>query len=155
MIMQVSENKFVSIHYTLRNDAGEVIDSSAGRAPLSYLHGIGSIIPGLERALEGKTSGDHIDVSITPEGAYGERNEALVQAVPRSAFEGVEEIEPGMQFQAQTPAGSQILTIVEVQDDQVVVDGNHPLAGKTLHFSVEIIEVREATEEELAHGHAH
>ncbi len=150
--MQVYENKVVSIHYTLKNDAGEVIDSSAGRASLSYLHGLGNIIPGLEKALEGKTNGD---VSIAPEEAYGERNEALIQAVPRSAFEGVEEIEPGMHFQAQTPAGGQILTIVEVQDDQVVVDGNHPLAGETLHFSVEIAEVREATEEELAHGHAH
>lgn len=153
--MQVSENKVVSIHYTLRNDAGEVIDSSAGRAPLRYLHGVGNIIPGLEKALEGKTSGDRVDVNIAPEEAYGERDESLVQVVPRSAFEGVEEIEPGMQFQAQTPAGRQILTVVEVQDDRVVVDGNHPLAGETLHFSVEITEVREATEEELAHGHAH
>ncbi len=153
--MQVSENKVVSIHYTLKNDAGEVIDSSAGRAPLSYLHGMGNLIPGLEKALEGKTSGDHVDVSIAPEEAYGERNEALIQVVPRSAFEGVEEIEPGMQFQAQTPACGQILTIVEVWDDQVVVDGNLPLAGETLHFSVEITEVREATEEELAHHHAH
>lgn len=151
--MQVSENKVVSIRYTLKNDAGEVIDSSAGRAPLSYLHGVGNIIPGLEKALEGKTSGDHVDVSIAPEEAYGERNEALIQIVPRNAFESVEEIEPGMQFYAQTPAGRQILTIVEVQDDQVVVDGNHPLAGETLHFSVEITEVREATEEELAHPH--
>ncbi len=153
--MQVSENKVVSIHYVLKNSAGEVIDSSIGRAPLSYLHGMGNIIPGLERALEGKAAGDHVDVSITPEEAYGERNEALIQAVPRSAFEGVEEIEPGMQFRAQTPAGSQILTILEVQDDQVIVDGNHPLAGETLYFSVEITDVREATEEELAHGHAH
>lgn len=153
--MQVSENKVVSIHYVLKNSAGEVIDSSVGRAPLSYLHGMGHIIPGLERALEGKTAGDHVDVSITPEEAYGERNEALIQAVPRSAFEGVEEIEPGMQFRAETPAGSQILTILEVQDDQVIVDGNHPLAGETLYFSVEITDIREATEEELAHGHAH
>nr|BAL53172.1 FKBP-type peptidyl-prolyl cis-trans isomerase SlyD [uncultured Gammaproteobacteria bacterium] len=153
--MQVSENKVVSIHYTLTNDAGEVIDTSVGRAPLSYLHGAGNLIPGLEKALEGKACGDHIDVSLAPEEAYGQRDEALIQVVPKSTFEGIEEIEPGMQFQAQTPAGRQILTVVEVYDDEVVIDGNHPLAGETLHFSVEITEVREATEEELAHGHAH
>ncbi|MCX8049973.1 MAG: peptidylprolyl isomerase [Methylohalobius sp.] len=153
--MQVSVNKVVSIHYTLRNDAGEVIDSSAGGAPLSYLHGVGNLIPGLERALEGKVVGDQVNVSIAPEEAYGERNEALIQIVPMWAFEGADKIEPGMQFQAQTPQGNRILTVVEVQEDQVVVDGNHPLAGETLHFSVEITSVREATEEELAHGHAH
>lgn len=153
--MQVSENKVVSIHYTLKNNAGEVIDSSTGRAPLSYLHGIGNIIPGLERALEGKSKGDQIEVILAPEEAYGQRNETLIQTVPKSAFEGIEEIQPGMQFQVHTQAGGQILTIVEVYDDEVVVDGNHPLAGETLHFSVRITDVREATEEELAHGHAH
>jgi len=153
--MQVSENKVVSFHYTLKNDAGEVLDSSRGRDPLTYLHGAGNIIPGLEKALEGKDAGDHVDVSIAPEEAYGNRNDALVQSVPRSAFEGVDEILPGMQFQAQTPNGMQILTVMKVEDDVVVVDGNHPLAGETLHFSVDITDVREATEEELAHGHAH
>ncbi len=153
--MQVSENKVVSFHYTLKNDAGEVLDSSKGRDPLTYLHGAGNIIPGLEKALEGKDAGDHVDVSIAPEEAYGNRNDALVQSVPRSAFEGVDEILPGMQFQAQTPNGMQILTVMKVEDDVVVVDGNHPLAGETLHFSVDITDVREATEEELAHGHAH
>ncbi len=153
--MQVSENKVVSFHYTLKNDAGEVLDSSRGRDPLTYLHGAGNIIPGLEKALEGKDAGDHVDVSIAPEEAYGNRNDALVQSVPRSAFEGVDEILPGMQFQAQTPNGMQILTVMKVEDDVVVVDGNHPLAGETLHFSVDITNVREATEEELAHGHAH
>jgi FKBP-type peptidyl-prolyl cis-trans isomerase SlyD len=153
--MQVSENKVVSIHYVLKNDAGEVIDTSLGGAPLSYLHGIGSIIPGLEKALEGKSSGDRVEVTIAPEEAYGARDEALIQALPKNAFDNFEEIEPGMQFQAQTPAGRQILTVLEVYEDQVVVDGNHPLAGETLHFSVEITDVREATEEELAHGHVH
>jgi len=153
--MQVSENKVVSFHYTLKNDAGEVLDSSKGRDPLTYLHGAGNIIPGLEKALEGKDAGDHVDVSVAPEEAYGNRNDALIQSVPRSAFEGVDEILPGMQFQAQTPNGMQILTVVKVEDDIVVVDGNHPLAGETLHFSVDITDVREATEEELAHGHAH
>ncbi|GAB4357283.1 MAG: FKBP-type peptidyl-prolyl cis-trans isomerase [Methylohalobius sp. ZOD2] len=153
--MQVTENKVVSIHYTLKNDAGEVIDSSNGRDPLSYLHGIGNIIPGLEKALEGKNNGEHVDVSIAPADGYGERNEALIQKVPRSAFEGVDKIEPGMQFQAQTPNGTQVLTVVEVQDDEVVVDGNHPLAGETLHFSVDVTDVREPTEDELSHGHAH
>ncbi|HHJ38783.1 MAG: peptidylprolyl isomerase [Methylothermaceae bacteria B42] len=153
--MQVSENKVVSIHYTLKNDAGEVIDSSTGRDPLTYLHGAGNIIPGLEKALAGKDSGEHVDVSIAPEEAYGARNESLIQSVPKAAFEGVDKIEPGMQFQAQTPSGMQVLTVVEVKDDEVVVDGNHPLAGQTLHFSVDIAEVRDATEEELSHGHAH
>lgn len=153
--MQVSENKVVSIHYTLKNDAGEVIDSSTGRDPLTYLHGAGNIIPGLEKALAGKDSGEHVDVSIAPEEAYGARNESLIQSVPKAAFEGVDRIEPGMQFQAQTPSGMQVLTVVEVKDDEVVVDGNHPLAGQTLHFSVDIAEVRDATEEELSHGHAH
>ncbi len=153
--MQVSENKVVSIHYTLKNDAGEIIDSSTGRDPLTYLHGAGNIIPGLEKALAGKDSGEHVDVSVAPEEAYGSRNESLIQAVPKEAFEGVDKIEPGMQFQAQTPSGMQVLTVVEVKDDEVVVDGNHPLAGQTLHFSVDIAEVREATEEELSHGHAH
>ncbi len=153
--MQVSENKVVSFHYTLKDDAGEVLDSSEGRDPLTYLHGAGNIIPGLEKALEGKDAGDHVEVSVAPEEAYGNRNDALVQSVPRSAFEGVDEILPGMQFQAQTPNGMQILTVMKVEDDVVVVDGNHPLAGKTLHFSVDITDIREATEEELAHGHAH
>ena len=153
--MQVSENKVVSFHYTLKDDAGEVLDSSEGRDPLTYLHGAGNIIPGLEKALDGKDAGDHVDVSIAPEEAYGQRNDALIQSVPRSAFEGVDEILPGMQFQAQTPNGMQILTVVKVEDDVVVVDGNHPLAGKTLHFSVDITDIRDATEEELAHGHAH
>ncbi len=153
--MQVSENKVVSFHYTLKNDAGEVLDSSEGRDPLTYLHGAGNIIPGLEKALEGKDAGDHVEVSVAPEEAYGNRNDALVQSVPRSAFEGVDEILPGMQFQAQTPNGMQILTVMKVEEDVVVVDGNHPLAGETLHFSVDITDVREATEEELAHGHAH
>ncbi len=153
--MQVSENKVVSFHYTLKDDAGEVLDSSEGRDPLTYLHGAGNIIPGLEKALEGKDAGDHVEVSVAPEEAYGNRNDALVQSVPRSAFEGVDEILPGMQFQAQTPNGVQILTVVKVEDDTVVVDGNHPLAGKTLHFSVDITDIRDATAEELAHGHAH
>ena len=153
--MQVSENKVVSFHYTLKDDAGEVLDSSEGRDPLTYLHGAGNIIPGLEKALDGKDAGDHVDVSIAPEEAYGQRNDALIQSVPRSAFEGVDEILPGMQFQAQTPNGMQILTVVKVEDDVVVVDGNHPLAGKTLHFSVDITDIRDATAEELAHGHAH
>ena len=153
--MQISQNKVVSFHYTLKNDAGEVIDSSEGRDPLTYLHGSGNIISGLEKALEGKDTGDHVDVSVAPEDAYGVRNDSLIQSVPRDAFEGVDKIEPGMQFQAQTPAGMQILTVVKAEGDEVVVDGNHPLAGETLHFSVDITEIRDATEEELSHGHSH
>lgn len=153
--MQVSDRKVVYIHYTLKNKEGTVLDSSAQEAPLAYIHGMGSIIPGLEKALVGKSEGDKFNVSIEPEEAYGERNEMLIQAVPRDAFQGVEELQEGMQFQAQTPSGPQLITVTEIQAEQVTVDANHPLAGETLDFEVEVIDIREATEEELDHGHVH
>lgn len=153
--MQISPNKVVSIHYTLKNDAGDVLDTSSGREPLAYLHGSGNIIPGLEKALEGKSSGEKMNVSIVPEEGYGERHEGLIQDVPRDAFQGVEDIQPGMQFHAQGPSGPMVVTVQEVGDDTVKVDGNHPLAGETLHFDVEVADVREATAEEQEHGHVH
>lgn len=153
--MQISENKVVSIHYTLKNDAGEVLDTSSGHEPLAYLHGSGNIVPGLEKALEGKQAGDSVSVSVTPEEGYGPRHDGLVQEVPRAAFEGVDEIEPDMQFHAEGPAGPLVLTVTKVEGDTITVDGNHPLAGETLHFAVEVTEVRDATEEELEHGHVH
>ena len=154
--MKIAPNQVVSIDYELKNDGGDVLDTSAGQEPLTYLHGTGGLIPGLEKALEGKAADDELEVSIPPEEAYGEFNESLVQKVNKAAFEGVEKVEPGMQFQAQGNNGeTQRIMVVEVAGDDVTIDANHPLAGQTLHFSVQVRDVREATEEEKEHGHAH
>jgi FKBP-type peptidyl-prolyl cis-trans isomerase SlyD len=154
--MLIAANKAVSIDYTLTNDAGEVIDSSAGGAPLVYLHGAGNIIGGLENALVGKQAGDELDVSVEPADAYGEYSAELVATLNRSMFEGVDELEVGMQFHASGPDGSmQIVTIRELEGDDVIVDGNHPLAGQRLNFKVKVVEVRDASDEEVAHGHVH
>jgi FKBP-type peptidyl-prolyl cis-trans isomerase SlyD len=153
--MNIAKDKVVSIDYTLTDNGGQVLDSSQGKEPLNYLHGAGNIIPGLEQALDGKTQGDQVNVSVPPEQAYGPRDERMVQAVPRTAFQGVQDIRPGMQFQAQTNAGARTVTVVGVQGDQVMIDANHPLAGQTLNFDVNVRGVRDATPEELTHGHAH
>ena len=154
--MLIAAKKAVSIDYTLTNDAGEVIDSSAGGAPLVYLHGAGNIIAGLEKALLGKQAGDELDVAVEPEDAYGEYSAELVATLNRSMFEGVDQLEVGMQFHASGPDGSmQIVTIRELEGDDVIVDGNHPLAGQRLNFKVKVVEVRDASEEEVAHGHIH
>lgn len=146
----------VSIHYTLTNNDGDVIDSSKDGAPLSFLHGAGNIIPGLEAALLGKAVGDALQVTIQPEDAYGERQDDMVQVVPREMFQGVEEIQPGMQFQAQAPDGGvQMIVVAAVEDDEITVDANHPLAGVVLNFDVSVEAVREPTAEELDHGHVH
>lgn len=153
--MQISDNTVVRIHYTLKNESGDVLDSSSGQEPLAYLHGVGNIIPGLESALTGHKAGDNVQASIEPKDAYGERHEELVQSIPRSAFP-VQDIEPGMRFSAGSPDGrDQVVTVVKVEDDIVTVDGNHPLAGETLYFDVEVVDLREATEEEATHGHVH
>lgn len=154
-IMQIAKDKVASIEYTLTDKAGQVLDSSVGGEPLAYLHGAGNIIPGLEKALDGRKAGDAFTVSIAPAEGYGERNDTLTQTLPRSMFHGVDEIEAGMQFQAQTDQGMQVITVTGVTADLVTVDGNHPLAGETLNFDVKVIEVREATREELDHGHVH
>jgi FKBP-type peptidyl-prolyl cis-trans isomerase SlyD len=155
--MRVKEHAVVLIHYVLTNDDKEVLDSSEGQDPLAYLHGTGHLIPGLEAQLLGKTAGDKLDVTVQPGDGYGEFNEELVQVVPNDVFDGVESIEPGMQFQASNEDGSggETITVVSVENDEVTIDGNHTLAGVTLHFAVDIIEVREATAEELEHGHVH
>ncbi|MGR6035811.1 MAG: FKBP-type peptidyl-prolyl cis-trans isomerase [Candidatus Nitrosoglobus sp.] len=153
--MQVSDKKAVYIHYTLKDKEGIVLDSSYKETPLAYIHGMGNIIVGLERALAGKSEGDKFNINIEPEEAYGQRDESLVQAVPRTAFQGIGNLQEGMQFQAQTPSGPQLITITEIKTDQVIVDANHPLAGETLDFDIEVINIREATEEELDHGHVH
>ncbi len=153
--MQIAQNSVVAFHYTLTNDTGEVLDSSEGREPLTYLHGAGNIIPGLEKELEGRQAGDTLNAVVAPGEGYGEQQDQLVQEVPRDAFQGVEGIEPGMQFQAQTQGGPLMVTVTKVEGDTVTVDGNHPLAGQTLNFAVEIASVREASEEEIEHGHVH
>lgn len=151
--MEIAERRVAAFHYTLTNDAGEVIDKSPTDAPLAYLHGAGNIVPGLEKALLGKKAGDSLTAKVAPEEAYGPRHEGLIQTVPRSAFEGVESVQPGMQFEARTQQGPLLVTVTKVEPEQVVVDGNHPLAGQHLNFAVEVAEVREATEEELNNGH--
>lgn len=154
--MNVAQDKVVLIHYTLRNDAGEVIDSSSGGDPLAYIHGQGNIIPGLEKALLGKQLGDKVSVKVDPAEGYGVRDDALVQQVPRRSFGGVPEIKPGMQFHAQTGQGhTRVVTVTAIKGDMVIVDGNHPLAGENLNFDVEIADVRDATAEEMEHGHVH
>lgn len=153
--MQIGKNRVVTLNYTLRDEQGTVIDTSTGRAPLAYLHGKGNIIPGLEEALDGKAAGDKLDVTVAPDRAYGLRDERLVQIVPRARFGEVEGLQAGMQVRTNGPQGPRIVTVVRIDPDFVTVDGNHPLAGRTLHFSVEVAEVRKATHEEVSHGHVH
>lgn len=154
--MMISSQKVVTIHYVLTDETDEVLDSSQGKEPLTYLHGAGGLIPGLEKELEGKAPGDELQVSIPPSEGYGEQNPGLVQTIPISAFEGIDRVEPGMQFNTSGPDGNTMLiTVTGVNGDEVTIDGNHPLAGVTLNFDVNIVEVRDATDEELQHGHAH
>ena len=153
--MHVEKNRVVTLNYTLRDEQGAILDASNGRRPLSYLHGKGNIIPGLEQALVGKAAGDKLDVTVAPEQGYGPRDERLVQIVPRTKFGDVQGLAPGMQVRATGQRGPRMVTVVRVDRDFVTIDGNHPLAGRTLHFSVEVAEVRKATHEEVAHGHAH
>lgn len=153
--MEIANQMVVSIHYTLKNDDGEVLDTSEGQEPLNYLHGASNIIPGLENALVGKGIGDQLDVVVSPEEGYGEIIDELVQTVPRDSFQGVDSIEVGMRFQAETEGGPVSVVVTAVEDDVVVVDRNHPLAGQQLHFDVTIAAVREASEEEISHGHVH
>lgn len=152
----IAQDTVVTFNYTLTNQEGKVLDHSKEGEPLAYLHGHGNIIPGLEEQLLGKSVGDKFVATIAPEDAYGEYIAEAVQEVPRANFQGVDNIAVGMQFQTQTDDGHVMLvTVKDVNDDVVIVDGNHPLAGETLTFDVEVVGVREATSEELAHGHAH
>jgi len=153
--MQIAEKTVVSIHYTLTNAEGETLDSSVGQEPLVYLHGSNNIIAGLEAALLGKVVGDTLQVSVEPADGYGEMRDELVQEVDRSAFVGVEDIDVGMQFMAQTPWGEQPVTVVKLEGENITLDGNHPLAGQVLNFDVEVVDIREASTEELDHGHVH
>lgn len=153
--MQVTENTVVSMHYTLTDEQGQQLDSSVGQDPLVFLSGAQNIIDGLDKALQGKTAGEKLAVSVLPEEAYGVVHQELIQKVPAENFQGVDDIQVGMQFMAQTPGGEQPVTVIGVEDDGIMLDGNHPLAGKTLNFDVEIVDVREASAEELEHGHVH
>ncbi len=153
--MEIKKDRVVTIDYTLRDDSGKLLDTSAGSEPLSYLHGNENIIPGLERELEGKNPGDAVACSIKPEEAYGERDESLVFKVHKKDFGDNVEVAPGMQFEAHGEGGVQIVTVVNVDGEEVTLDANHPLAGETLHFDVKVVDVREATPEELEHGHVH
>jgi FKBP-type peptidyl-prolyl cis-trans isomerase SlyD len=153
--MQIAQNSVAAFHYTLTDDQGQVIDSSAGRDPLTYLHGSGQIVPGLEKQMEGRSAGDKFSAEVAPEEGYGVHHPELMQEVPREAFQGVEDIQPGMQFQGRGPQGEINVTVTRVENDKVFIDGNHPLAGKTLHFAIEVAEVRAASAEERAHGHVH
>jgi FKBP-type peptidyl-prolyl cis-trans isomerase SlyD len=149
-IMQVAKDSVVSIHYTLKDDSGQVLDSSDDRDPLDYIQGTGQIIQGLEKALEGKAAGEELSVVIEPEDGYGTRDDSLVYEVPRSEFEAMDEIQVGMQFQVGTDQGPLNMTVAGVEDDTVTMDGNHPLADERLSFAVTVVSVREATAKELA-----
>ncbi|WP_217525564.1 peptidylprolyl isomerase [Vibrio metschnikovii] len=153
--MKIEKNMVVSIAYQVKMEDGVVVDQSTVEAPLEYLHGHNNLITGLERELEGKVIGDKFSATVAPEDAYGEHSDALVQRVPADVFQGVDELEVGMRFLADTDQGPIPVEITEVDGDEVVVDGNHMLAGQTLTFDVEVIALREATAEELEHGHIH
>ena len=153
--MQIEANKVVTLNYTLTDRDGNVIDQSSDGS-FAYLHGANNIIPGLENALTGRQTGDSLDVTVPPAEGYGERDAGKTQSVPREMFPTDTEIEPGMQFHAQGPNGEVLVVTVTAVDDQTVtVDGNHPLAGVELNFKVEIMDVRDASAEELEHGHVH
>ena len=154
--MIIAANSVVVFHYTLTNKAGEVLDTSREGEPLPYLHGANNIVQGLEQAMAGKAAGDTFKVSVPPNLGYGPYMDEMVQQVPREMFSGIENLEVGMQFNAEGQSGQQhVVTITAIDGDQITVDGNHDLAGEVLNFDVEIIEVRAASEEEIAHGHVH
>ncbi len=155
--MQIRAQTVVSIAYTLKDDAGEVLDSSEDRDPLAYIHGAGNIVPGLEKALEGKSAGDKLSVKLSPEEAYGPRDPALVATIPKRQLQVDDrsKVVVGGRYRAWLAGGAQLVQVTAIDGDQVSVDGNHPLAGMSLHFEVEVAEVRKATAQELTHGHVH
>ena len=155
-MMQIANNSVVSIEYTLKDDKGNILDTSEGRETLSYLHGARNIIPGLENALAGKTLGEELSVTVSPDEGYGLRNEQLTQTVSRDMFESIDNIEVGMQFHGQSPNEEPIIiTVTAIEGENITIDANHPLAGVNLNFDIKIVEVRDATAEELEHGHVH
>jgi FKBP-type peptidyl-prolyl cis-trans isomerase SlyD len=153
--MKIEKNKVVSINYTLKYDDGEVLDSSEGKSPLPYIHGSGQLIPGLENKLEGKEKGNEMKVVIPPAEAYGEYSKEQVFVVSKDGFKGDEELTVGLQVQMDTGEGQAVAVVSKIEGENVTLDMNHPLAGATLHFDVKIEDVREASAEELSHGHSH
>jgi FKBP-type peptidyl-prolyl cis-trans isomerase SlyD len=153
--MQIEKNKVVEIDYTLKDENGEVLDSSQDRESLSYIQGVGNLIPGVENALEGKSSGERVEITVPPETGYGLRDDSLVLSIPRDKFSEVDDLKEGLRFRMDAPDGPMVFTVVNVEESEVMVDGNHPLAGMTLNFDITIQSVRDATPEELDHGHVH
>jgi FKBP-type peptidyl-prolyl cis-trans isomerase SlyD len=152
--MKVASEKAVAIEFTLKDDKGEVIETSVGKDPLWYLQGAGNLVPGLEKALEGKATGDTVDVKLPPADAYGERDEKEVRKIPLRKFRAPR-IQVGGRYQVQADDGLRVVTVKSVSGDYALADGNHPLAGQTLHFVVKVVEVRDATDDEKQHGHVH
>lgn len=153
--MKITANKVAVIHYAVSNGEDTLIDSSYDHEPLSIIHGTGYLIPGLENALEGHEVGDKFEVTVSPEEGYGERFDDYVQTVPKEMFAEIDDLAVGAQLRATTDDGEQTVIVVDMTDDTITVDGNHPLAGIELKFEVEVLEVRDATEDELTHGHVH
>ncbi len=151
----IKKDSVASIKFCLKNDAGEELDRAEADQPLSYLHGRGQIVPGLEKALEGLKAGDKTEVALTPAEGYGELDPSLKMTIAKSQFPEDAKIDLGMQFGADIGGQEKVFTVLAVEGDQITVDGNHPLAGQALNFSVEVLETREATKEELDHGHSH
>ena len=151
----ITTDKVVGIDYTLKDDSGDVVDTSEGAEPLPYLHGKGQIVEGLEKALEGKTVGDEVEISVPPAEGYGPVDDAKVFTLPKDRFDF--EVKPGDVVQAQLPSGHAVpIQVVKVDEDgSVTLDGNHPMAGKTLHFKVTVMSIRDATEDELSQAHVH
>lgn len=153
--MKIAENKVIVMHYAVSDSEDTLIDSSYDHKPLAVIHGTGYLIQGLEDALIDHKAGDKFEVEVAAEQAYGERFNDYVQTVPKAMFEGIEDLAVGSQLRATTDDGEQTVIVIDVQDDEITVDGNHPLAGIALKFDVDILEVRDATEDELTHGHVH
>lgn len=153
--MFIEANSVVVLHFAVTDNNGELIDDTRDSSPLEFLMGSGYLVPGLEAELEGLKVGDDFDVTVEPEQGYGIYDPELVQEVPAELFDGVEGVEPGMAFSAETDAGYRTVIITAVEDDIIIVDANHPFAGRTLQFNGEVIGIREATEEEIEHGHIH
>ena len=153
--MEIKKNSAVTLNYSLKNEEGTLLDTSEGREPLTYLHGVGGLIPGLESELEGKQASDKLQVVVSPENGYGKRQEELKQVVPKDGFQGDEEMVVGMQVQLDTEQGPMVAMITDINENEVTLDMNHPLADMELHFDVEIVEVRDASDDEISHGHVH
>ena len=147
--MEITKDKAVTVEYTLRGEGGQIIDTSRGRGPLTYIHGMGSMIPGFEAALEGKQAKDSLSFTVAAAQGYGERDDNMLFPIPREQFQGIENLEVGLQLQVRTPQGAVVMRVAEIDEATVTLDANHPLAGVPLFFEVEVLDVRDATQAEL------